>query len=99
MVLIKKSFKPLKQIISGGDFFANKDVYMWLKYKKQIAIFNVWGPTETSIVNTMYRVKKKDIKNILNGKSIPVGKSHPLMELKILKDKKEIKKIKLVKYA
>ena len=92
--LIKKSFKPLKQIISGGDFFANKDVYMWLKYKKQIAIFNVWGPTETSIVNTMYRVKKKDIKNILNGKSIPVGKSHPLMELKILKDKKEIKKNK-----
>ena len=26
------------------------------------------------------------------GKSIPVGKSHPMMKLKILKNKKEIKK-------
>lgn len=93
--LIKKSFKPLKQIISGGDFFANKDIYTWLKYKRKITIFNVWGPTETSIVNTMYKIKKKDIKNIFNGKSIPVGKSHPLMELKILKNKKEIKKNKV----
>ena len=93
--LIKRSFIPLKQIISGGDFFANKDIYTWLKYKKKITIFNVWGPTETSIVNTMYKIKKKDIKSISSGKSIPVGKSHPLMELKIFKNKKEIKKNKV----
>ena len=59
---------------------------MWLKYKKQIAIFNVWGP-ETSIVSHV-QGQKKDIKNILNGKSIPVGKSS-INGIENLKDKRK----------
>ena len=35
----------------------------------------------------MHRINKKSIEEIIDGKSIPVGKSHPLMELKILKNK------------
>jgi len=38
----------------------------------------------------MHRINKKDIIQITDGKSIPVGKSNPLMEIKILKNKKEI---------
>ena len=64
------------------------DILQWKKYQKKTEIYNVWGPTETSIVNTMHRINKKSIEEIIDGKSIPVGKSHPLMELKILRIKK-----------
>ena len=48
----------------------------------------MWGPTETSIVNTMHRLIKKDFKNLSKNKSLPVGKSDKLMEVKIyLKNK------------
>ena len=94
--LIKKKFYPLKRIISGGDFFPNKDILFWKKYQKKVEIFNVWGPTETSIVNSMYKITKKDQKILLEGKSIPVGKSHRLMNINILdKRKKTVKKNKV----
>ena len=93
--LIKKKFNPLKRIISGGDFFPPKDVLSWLSNQKKIDIFNVWGPTETSIVNTMYKIKENDMNSISNGNSIPVGKAHPRMEIKILKNKKEIENNKV----
>ena len=93
--LIKKKFYSLKRIISGGDFFSNKDILSWKTNQPKTEIFNVWGPTETSIVNTMYKIQKKDIRILKEGKSIPVGKSHPMMKLKILKNKKEIKKNKI----
>ena len=85
---MKKNFGSLRRIISGGDFFNNKDILSWKLNNPKVDIFNVWGPTETSIVNTMYKVLNKDIKLLSNGKSIPVGRPHPLMKLKILKDKK-----------
>ena len=59
--LIKKKFYSLKRIISGGDFFSNKDILSWKTNQPKTEIFNVWGPTETSIVNTMYKKKKRKI--------------------------------------
>jgi len=93
--LIKKSFSPLRRIISGGDFFSNKDILSWKTNHPKTDLFNVWGPTETSIVNTMYKVQKKDIQILKESKSIPVGTSHPMMRLKILKNKKEVQKGKI----
>ncbi len=93
--LIKKNFFNLKRIISGGDFFNNKDILSWKKNHSKINIFNVWGPTETSIVNTMYKISKEDFNSLHQGKSIPVGKSHRLMELKIMRNKKILKKNKI----
>lgn len=90
--LMKKNLYNLRRIISGGDFFNNKDILSWKKNHPKVNIFNVWGPTETSIVNTMYKISKKDFKSLYQGKSIPVGKSHRLMKLKILRNKKIIKK-------
>jgi len=93
--LIRKKFSPLRRIISGGDFFSNKDILSWKLNQPKTEIFNVWGPTETSIVNTMYKIQKKDIKRLKEGKSIPAGKSHPMMRLKILKNYKEVQKNKI----
>ena len=57
--LISKKFSKLRRIISGGDFFPAKTILAWKKYNEKIEIFNVWGPTETSIVNTMHKINKK----------------------------------------
>ena len=54
--------------------FQIKIFYPGKKTKKKIEIFNVWGPTETSIVNSMYKITKTDQKILLEGKSIPVEK-------------------------
>ena len=90
--ILKYKIDYLKRIISGGDFFSHKDIKQWQEKQKKICIFNVWGPTETSIVNTMYEITKKDTKIITSGKSIPVGKSTQLMEIKIIRNKKIINK-------
>ncbi len=89
--LINKNFFLLKRIISGGDFFSNKDILSWKLNQKKVDIFNVWGPTETSIVNSMYKISRSDLKNLSEGKSVPVGKDHPLMKIKIMKNKTPVK--------
>lgn len=40
----------------------------------------------------MYKIKNKDIKNLLIGKNQPVGKSQKEMEINIIKNKKILKK-------
>ena len=50
-------------------------------------VFNVWGPTETSIVNSMYKIQKKDIKNLQLGRNQP-GENQKEMELTLLKIEK-----------
>ena len=84
----------LKRIISGGDFFPPKDILSWIN-KTSCEVINVWGPTETSIVNTMYKIKKKDIKNLILGKNQPVGKSEKKMKISILKNKKILQQNKI----
>ena len=51
----------LRQIISGGDFFVIEHLKQWQTELPDIRILNVWGPTETSIVNTMHEVSTTDI--------------------------------------
>lgn len=80
----------LKQIISGGDFFPNSHLKLWIKNNEKIKIFNVWGPTETSIVNSMHLIDSKDKKNINNYKYMSVGVSTKRMEIKLIKRKKII---------
>ena len=65
----------LKQIISGGDFFP--PIYMrdWMNHMPKLSIWNVWGPTETSIVNTMHKVSNLDIeKAMVENKAISIGR-------------------------
>lgn len=81
--LISKKFSKLRRIISGGDFFPSKTILEWKKNNKKIDIFNVWGPTETSIVNTMHKINKKNLIDLIKNKSLPVGTSDKRMEIKI----------------
>ena len=76
-----KRLSKLRRIISGGDFFPPVHVLGWREIRPDIDIYNVWGPTETSIVNTMHRITDIDLPFLLQGKSPSVGKTHPRMQL------------------
>ncbi len=90
---VKKTNKTsLKQILSGGDFFPNTHLSNWLENNNKLKIYNVWGPTETSIVNSMYIVKKSDRKRLSKQKYLPVGQSTKRMEISIIKNRKIMKK-------
>ena len=90
--IINKDKIFLRRIISGGDFFPKKFIKDWKSNQKHVDIYNCWGPTETSIVNTFYKLKKKDYRNIDNKNPIPVGKSHKMMPIVILKNNLPVKK-------
>jgi acyl-coenzyme A synthetase/AMP-(fatty) acid ligase len=86
--LINKKFNKLKRIISGGDFLLPKIISEWKKNHKTIDIFNVWGPTETSIVNSMHLIRKNELKIIEKKMQVPIGKSTQRMKIKIYHNKK-----------
>lgn len=71
----------LRRIVAGGDFFPPAHVIGWRNARPETEIYNVWGPTETSIVNTMHRVTDADVFLLSQGRSPPVGKAHPRMPL------------------
>lgn len=69
----------LRRIIAGGDFFPPAHVLGWRNVRPDVELFNVWGPTETSIVNTMHRITDDDSPLLRRGRPAPVGKSHSRM--------------------
>jgi len=85
-IIDELSTSKLRRIISGGDFFPPKHVSNWLKKMPQISVYNAWGPTETSMVNTMHKITADDLPKLKKGKHPPIGKQHSMMPL-ILVDK------------
>ncbi|MGV8951949.1 MAG: AMP-binding protein [Cypionkella sp.] len=76
----------LRRIISGGDFFAPAHVLKWMDTRPDVTIYNVWGPTETSVVNTMHLVTEADRTALGQGLSAPVGRALPRMPFLLLDD-------------
>jgi len=74
----------LRRIVAGGDFFPPAHVLGWLEKWPSVEIYNVWGPTETSIVNTMHKVGDADIPRLKEGGSAPVGKVHSRMQFRLI---------------
>lgn len=83
-VIGKPELSHLRRIISGGDFFAPAHMLAWMDSRPDLAIYNVWGPTETSIVNTMHLVNPQDRAGLVRGQSPAVGRAHPLMPFVLL---------------
>ena len=79
----KKYLGVLRRIIAGGDFFPPKHLLDWITAMPELSIYNVWGPTETSIVNTMHRITEDDIRLLTQNLSVPVGREHAMMPIRI----------------
>lgn len=76
----------LRRIIAGGDFFPPTHIIGWLEARPRVDIFNVWGPTETSIVNTMHKISVSDVPSLRQGRPAPVGKAHPRMQFCLINE-------------
>ncbi len=77
--LEKLNQSSLKRILSGGDFFPPPHILKWMEDAANVEIWNVWGPTETSIVNTMYKVTNDDVPLLKSGKAPSIGRAHTRM--------------------
>jgi acyl-coenzyme A synthetase/AMP-(fatty) acid ligase len=76
----------LRRILSGGDFFNPVHLLQWINEFPNLAIYNVWGPTETSIVNTMHLVNNNDIAPLHKGRLPAVGCTHERMPFVLLNE-------------
>jgi acyl-coenzyme A synthetase/AMP-(fatty) acid ligase len=74
----------LRRIIAGGDFFPPAHVLGWMDSLPKVEILNVWGPTETSIVNTMHKIGASDVPFFRQGRPAPVGRSHTRMQFHLI---------------
>lgn len=73
----------LRRIISGGDFFLPSDIIYWYVNFLNIEMYNVWGPTETTIVNTAHKITSTDIARLRDKKNIAIGQSTTEMPIVI----------------
>lgn len=71
----------LRRIISGGDFFPTKDLIDIFNNNKSLKIYNIWGPTETTIINTCHLVSIDDMKLLHEKNLVPVGKASARMQI------------------
>ena len=85
----RASTRSLRRIISGGDFFPPSHILLWMDSRPDIAIYNAWGPTESSIVNTMHRIIEEDRKLLLNGQFVSIGEPNPRMSYVLLDEKEK----------
>ena len=90
--LEKLNNSTLRQIISGGDFFPPSHILAWRESLPSVKIFNVWGPTESSIVNTMHLITENDLPRLREGAYPPVGQAHPRMPFHIVDESLQILK-------
>lgn len=74
----------MRRAIAGGDFFPPAHVLGWREARPDVEIYNVWGPTETSIVNTMHKITDDDLPLLRQGRPAPVGKAHERMPFCLL---------------
>ena len=79
----------LRRIISGGDFFPTKDLLEILNNNPSLQIYNIWGPTETTIINTCHLVTKSDVDLLQEKNLVSVGKSSAQMPIFIADSENE----------
>ena len=76
----------LHRVIQGGDYLHIDIVKKFRKWNQKGKIFNVGGPTETTMWNIYHEVSGEDIQN----NNIPYGKPFPNTQYYILDKKQEL---------
>lgn len=94
VLVLKEKCNSLRRILSGGDFFNPNHLLQWVTEFKNIDIYNVWGPTETSIVNTMHRLNDDDFILLKEGKIPSIGTHHNRMPFVLLNESRTEKIVK-----
>ncbi len=69
----------LEMVMTGAEVCDPKVISIWKELLPHVRVYNVYGPTETTIVCTAYEVERPDK---LRGRFFPIGK--PLVNVKAL---------------
>ncbi len=84
----------LRRIISAGGFFPPSHMLEWLQKIPKLDIYNSWGPSETTIINSIHKISKNDIEILEKGDHPSIGKPDLMMPFFLVNDKnKKINKI------
>lgn len=67
----------LKMIIACGEMMPTKQLNIWIKALKNSTFYNLYGPTETTLASSFYKVDKQ----IRDDEILPIGKAFSNSEL------------------
>ncbi len=78
-------YPSLRVLISGGDFLSPDTAEAWIS---RCSVLNVWGPSETSVVNSAWKVRQQDVDEVRAGTipSIPIGHVSTDMDVRAIRD-------------
>lgn len=81
------AFESLRCMLISGDMLRWDDVMRWReRFGNSIALFNLYGPTESTIIKLFYPIPEQRCGESLN---VPVGKPIPGADVMILDDTDE----------
>jgi acyl-CoA synthetase (AMP-forming)/AMP-acid ligase II len=76
--------------MSAGGFFPHNHMLELIRKFPNLDIYNSWGPTETTIINSVHKITKNDIKILNKGNYPSIGKPDSLMPFFLINDKNEV---------
>ena len=89
--LIKKlSNTSLRRIMAAGGFFPPSHLLQWFKTLSDLSIYNSWGPSETTIINSIHKISKADIEILEKGNHPSIGKPDSLMPFFLTNEKNKV---------
>ncbi|WED41801.1 non-ribosomal peptide synthetase [Legionella cardiaca] len=74
----------LQKIMLAGENLSASDCTSWLMLYPKHILFNEYGPTETSVAVTLYKIDSKNIHNI--GANVPIGELAPHVQSYLLNE-------------
>lgn len=75
-------FRSLRALLISGDMLRWEDVSGWrARFGNEIALFNLYGPTESTVIKLFYRIPETKAPESIN---VPVGKPIPDTEVLIV---------------
>jgi len=66
-----EDFKPLKQLLTGGDIVSPTKVQKVKNHCPELTIINGYGPTENTTFTCCHKIDSKDL---VSGLALPIGK-------------------------
>lgn len=78
----KDVFRFLRALLISGDMLRWEDVTGWrARFGNEIALFNLYGPTESTVIKLFYRIPETKTPESIN---VPVGRPIPDTEILIV---------------
>jgi len=74
----------LRRIMSAGGFFPPSHMLEWFQTFPNLSIYNSWGPSETTIINSIHKISENDIEILEKGNHPSIGKPSSMMPFFLL---------------